>query len=87
MALPHKQYNDDSLGDACDKCPQRTNQDQADTDGDNIGDVCDSVGTMIVRSICGSGVCGTGTAAMLPVILLGLGLMKFGVARTRRGRR
>ena len=76
----------DSHGDACDNCPDLSNEDQADSDGDGRGNGCDSVIVVIARRTCGAGLCGAGGAAMLPVILLGLGLIKFGVARNRRGR-
>lgn len=78
----------DGVIDDCDNCPNDSNADQADADADDIGDACDdSVSTVIVPSTCGPGVCGTGSVAMLPVILLGLGLMKFCVARASRRRR
>jgi hypothetical protein len=32
----------DGIGDACDNCPQQSNQDQADADKDGVGDVCDN---------------------------------------------
>ena len=35
-------YDKDSIGDACDNCPNSPNQDQANRDSDDLGDVCDS---------------------------------------------
>ena len=39
------------VGDACDNCPELSNPDQTDTDGNGIGDVCEC------RDIDGDGVC------------------------------
>ena len=57
----------DGIPDVCDNCAYTANPDQADSDGDGIGDVCEPI-------------CGFGAAGMMPVTLVGLGLM-------RRGRR
>jgi len=41
----------DSVGDACDNCPNNSNPDQADVDADEIGDICDPAN-------CGDGALG-----------------------------
>ena len=68
----------DGLANCIDNCPDEYNPDQADTDGDGIGDTCDP------QPLLPSGFCGAGTIGMMPVMALGL----FAMASVgcRRGR-
>jgi sugar lactone lactonase YvrE len=55
----------DGLADGSDNCPDVSNADQADADADGVGDACESSG------ICG--LCGAGSATMMPLLVLGWG--------------
>jgi hypothetical protein len=81
-----KDGDSDGIGDACDNCPTSPNPDQADSDGDGVGDVCtpDSdrptpPADSTTPAACGQ--CGSGSAAMLHLTVVGLCLFKIGRRR------
>ncbi len=72
-------FDNDGVADCIDNCPNDANADQADTDGDDIGDVCDDDGPAGQPNPCGD--CGTG---MMPASMLMLPLLLRGRHRRRR---
>ncbi|MEK6642842.1 MAG: right-handed parallel beta-helix repeat-containing protein [Planctomycetota bacterium] len=72
----------DAVLDCNDNCSAVANADQADTDGDGIGDACEAPAP--VTGPCGI-MCGGGGGLMIPATLLGIGLL--GRRRIRRGRK
>lgn len=66
----------DGVCDSEDNCPDTPNPDQADLDGDGIGDACDEPPAVI------DGVCGTGMA--MPTLATLMGLTGFGCGLRRR---
>lgn len=42
MCLTQRAFSFEAIADGGDKCPNVTNTNQTDTDGDNVGDACDN---------------------------------------------
>jgi phospholipase/lecithinase/hemolysin len=94
--VPDVDTDADGVLDCLDNCPNSPNPDQADADGDDVGDVCDSDssgddgssgdGSNQNTNDSGGGTastfCGGGTAGMIPLMLLGL----WGLRLTRERR-
>ncbi|MFQ5424860.1 MAG: thrombospondin type 3 repeat-containing protein [Phycisphaerae bacterium] len=78
---PDTDTDSDGVADCNDNCPAVANADQADSDGNGVGDVCEPPPAGQPANDCGGGVCGMGTGIMTPLMLLGLGWMR----RRRRG--
>ena len=73
----------DTVIDCLDNCPDRANTNQADADGNGIGDVCEPGALMGPCGACGA--CGAGAGlTMAPVTILGTWLMKLRMRRRVR---
>jgi hypothetical protein len=48
---PNHDEDGDGIFDACDNCPQTANPNQANSDGDDLGDVCDPDNTTLQRRV------------------------------------
>lgn len=71
----------DGVDDVNDNCPDVANSDQADSDNNGVGDACD---TLPIFPDCGDGLCGMGLLGGIPLMIMGLGLLKFSSLRRRR---
>jgi|GEM_PF-3326570 len=67
--LPDDDVDQDGISDCIDNCPFVSNPDQADADGDGVGDACSDADIVNGDSARG-GLCGTGLFALIPVMLL-----------------
>lgn len=79
---PDGDADGDGVLDCVDNCTAVANADQADSDGDGIGDACEAPAPP--GGPCGIG-CGPGGGIMVPTTLLGLAML--GRRRIRRGRK
>lgn len=79
---PDGDADGDGVLDCVDNCTDVANADQADSDGDGIGDACEAPAPP--GGPCGIG-CGPGGGIMVPTTLLGLAML--GRRRVRRGRK
>lgn len=73
----------DGVLDCNDNCPEVANDDQADGDGDGVGDACVE-GPPAGLDSCGAGVCGSGMATMLPMMICSPWIMVRLVRRRRK---
>jgi calcium-activated chloride channel regulator 4 len=77
---PDTDTDGDDVADCVDNCPDDPNPDQADANGDGIGDACE--GQVVKPGPCGSG-CGSTALAMLAVTILGLIRTRHAASRGR----
>jgi hypothetical protein len=63
----------DGLIDCLDNCPMTANPDQADGDGNGVGDGCEAGPAGQPNGSCG---CGAGSVLLMPLMLTGLGWMR-----------
>lgn len=77
----------DLIPNSADNCPNVANADQADEDGDGVGDECEAGHDDDGGSSCGqTGTCGAMGGAMLPLLLLGRGMRRRRSWQRRIGR-
>ncbi|MBN2563863.1 MAG: S8 family serine peptidase [Phycisphaerae bacterium] len=66
----------DDVIDCLDNCPDLPNPDQADSNGNGVGDACELPPVETTLGDCGSGLCAAGGATLMPSTLLGMAWMK-----------
>ncbi len=77
----------DGVIDDCDNCPATANAGQEDADGNGVGDACEAgagAAPPAPAGGCGTGLCATGAAPFMPLMLLGLRLSRRREPRRRR---
>jgi len=62
--------DDDRVPNACDNCPNTSNESQTDTDGDGLGDVCDPCPTRRPGDVSGDGALSTGDVGPFVAVLV-----------------
>jgi uncharacterized protein (TIGR03382 family) len=65
--------DDDDVIDCLDNCPAVANPDQADADGNGVGDICEPGAAGQPAGACG---CGAGSALLMPLMLTAVGWMR-----------
>lgn len=73
-------FDRDGVANESDDCPYDANPDQADSDGDGIGDVCE----VDEGTTCCTPPCGAGIAGVMPLCAVGFLIMRSRRAGTMR---